>query len=196
MNVLSYYVHICVQVYKCMCLRVLYAGGLLCVSMATNSNKRESGYWEVSPHTMWHHPLTNYSSPPYHTPSPSEFRTGKSPILIATDVASRGLGKCLCATQPASQPHNASSLCQRIVYRQRTKSQRLYMCTLSLCFVLLMQAGLQLLVIVIEQWEAACSYSRGGCGSVRRMPYIFTPINACVGNVVVTLELGFQLEPI
>ena len=37
--------------------------------------------------------LYNYDTPRTHTVYHAEFRVGKSPILIATDVVGRGLGK-------------------------------------------------------------------------------------------------------
>ena len=46
----------------------------------------------------------------------NEFKTGKSPIMVATDVASRGIGMTLSKILPSAFPQSSPSrLCARLV---------------------------------------------------------------------------------
>ncbi len=47
----------------------------------------------------------------------NEFKTGKSPIMVATDVASRGIGMIDCATRPLPFPQLTScgSVCDALL---------------------------------------------------------------------------------
>jgi len=71
--------------------------GQPCVSMETRASQKEIGYSLVRiTVTRWYFPVERRRRP-RRLPAdivfnPTEFRSGKAPILVATDVASRGLG--------------------------------------------------------------------------------------------------------
>lgn len=71
--------------------------GLQWVSMETKASRRETGCLMVLQHNDFlidrvHDSLVIRLVPYHFYFLPTEFKFGKAPILIATDVASRGLG--------------------------------------------------------------------------------------------------------